>query len=97
MGYGDGFAAIIGGKYGKNKFEILGNEKSVEGSLAMFFFSFIVSLVILSIFNPMNAILFSLILALVSTILEAFSPYGFDNLTVPLGTSLVYYLLSIFL
>ena len=97
MGYGDGFAAIIGGKYGKNKFKILGNEKSVEGSLAMFLFSFIVSLVILSIFNPMNAILLSLILALVSTILEAFSPYGFDNLTVPLGTSLVYYLLSIFL
>ena len=97
MGYGDGFAAIIGGKYGKNKFRVLGNQKSIEGSLAMFVFSFIVSLVILSIFNPANVILLSLVLASVSTILEAYSPYGLDNLTVPLGTSLVYYLLSIFL
>lgn len=97
MGYGDGFAAIIGGKYGKNKFKVLGNQKSIEGSLAMFVFSFIVSVVILSIFNQANVILLSLLLASVSTILEAYSPYGLDNLTVPLGTSLVYYLLSIFL
>lgn len=93
MGYGDGLAAIIGVKYGKHKFKVLGNEKSFEGSLAMFLFSFIVSVVILYTFNPINIIFFSLIIAIVSTALEAFSPYGFDNLTVPLGTSLFYYLL----
>ena len=38
MGYGDGFAAIIGVKYGKYKFKVLGNNKSLEGSLAMFYF-----------------------------------------------------------
>lgn len=97
MGYGDGFAAIVGIKYGKHKFKVLGNSKSLEGSLAMFIFSFTVSLFILYIFNPINIILFSLILALISTILEAFSPYGLDNLTVPLGTSLLYYLLIILL
>ena len=95
MGYGDGFAAVIGVKYGKHKFKVLGNNKSIEGSLAMFLFSFIVSLVILSIFNPVNVVVYSLILAIVATILEVFSPYGFDNLTVPLGTSLLYYLLVI--
>ncbi|MCI6691378.1 MAG: SEC59/DGK1/VTE5 family protein [Clostridium sp.] len=93
MGYGDGFAAIIGVKYGKHKFKVLGNNKSLEGSLAMFLFSFVVSLVILYIFNPVNMLLYSLILATVSTVLEAFSPYGLDNLTVPLGISLLYYLL----
>lgn len=97
MGYGDGFAAIIGIKYGKHKFKVLGNSKSLEGSLAMFLFSFMVSLLILYIFNPINMILFSLILALIGTILEAFSPYGLDNLTVPLGTSLLYYLFIILL
>lgn len=97
MGYGDGFAAIVGIKYGRHKFKVLGNSKSLEGSLAMFIFSFTVSLFILYIFNPINIILFSLILALISTILEAFSPYGLDNLTVPLGTSLLYYLLIILL
>ncbi len=97
MGYGDGFAAIVGIKYGKHKFKVLGNSKSLEGSVTMFLFSFMVSLSVLYIFNPINIILFSLILALISTILEAFSPYGLDNLTVPLGTSLLYYLLNILL
>jgi len=93
MGYGDGLAAIIGVKYGKHKFKVLGNEKSFEGSLAMFVFSFLVSISLLYIFNPVNITLFSLIVAIVSTALEALSPYGLDNLTVPLGTSLSYYLL----
>lgn len=97
MGYGDGFAAVIGVKYGKNKFKVLGNEKSIEGSLAMFIFSFIVSIVILYIFNPVNIILYSLVLAIISTFLEAFSPYGLDNLAVPLGTSFVYYLITLFI
>lgn len=96
MGYGDGFAAVIGVKYGKNKFEVLGNEKSLEGSLAMFIFSFIVSIVILYIFNPVHIIFYSLILAIISTVLEAFSPYGLDNLAVPLGTSFIYYLMTLF-
>lgn len=97
MGYGDGFAAVIGVKYGKNKFKVLGNEKSIEGSLAMFIFSFIVSIVILYIFNPVNIILYSLVLAIISTFLEAFSPYGLDNLAVPLGTSFVYYLITLYI
>ena len=92
MGYGDGLAAVVGVKYGKRKFRIFGNEKSLEGSLTMFIFAFIVSLIILYTFNPVNAVLFSLIIALFSTSFEALSPYGLDNLTVPLGTSLIYYL-----
>lgn len=97
MGYGDGFAAVIGVKYGKRKFKVLGNEKSIEGSLTMFIFSFMVSAVILYTFNPMNIILYSLIIAIVSTFLEAFSPYGLDNLAVPLGTSFIYYLITLFI
>ncbi|MFU7518092.1 hypothetical protein AB4668_20305, partial [Clostridium sp. HCS.1] len=61
-------------------YKVLGNNKSLEGSLAMFLFSFVVSLVILYIFNPVNILLYTLILAVVSTVLEVFSPYGLDNL-----------------
>ncbi|MCF0147551.1 MAG: phosphatidate cytidylyltransferase [Clostridium sp.] len=93
MGYGDGLAAVIGVKYGKHTFEVLGNKRSLEGSLAMFIFSFVVSVIILYIFSGTNVFLYSLIIAIVSTGLEALSPYGLDNLTVPLGTSLFYYLL----
>lgn len=93
MGYGDGFAAIIGTKYGKHKFKILGNNKTIEGSLAMFLCSFLVSITILYIFNPLNVLLYSFILALISTVLELVSPLGLDNLTVPLGSAMFFYII----
>lgn len=93
MGYGDGFAAIIGTKYGKHKFKILGNNKSIEGSFAMFLCSFLVSITILYIFNPLNVLLYSFILALISTVLELVSPLGLDNLTVPLGSAMFFYII----
>lgn len=91
MGYGDGFAAIIGTNFGKHKLKIFGNEKSLEGSLAMFIFSFVACMIILHIYNPINILLISFILALMSTVLELISPLGLDNLTVPLGSSMFYY------
>ncbi len=96
MGYGDGFAAIIGTKYGKHKFKIFGNDKTIEGSLAMFLCSFLVSIVILYIFNPVNVLLFSFILAFVSTVLELLSPLGLDNLTVPLGSAIFFYMILLY-
>jgi len=94
MGYGDGFAAVIGKKYGRKKFEVFGSKKSIIGSLTMFIATFIVCYVILSIFNPVNVLTYSFILAFFATLLELFTPKGFDNLSVPLGTSMIYYLLA---
>ena len=36
MSYGDGMASLIGEKYGKHKYNIFGDKKSFEGSIAMF-------------------------------------------------------------
>jgi len=94
MGYGDGFAAVIGKKYGRKKFEVFGSKKSIIGSLTMFIATFIVCYIILSIFNPVNVLTYSFILAFFATLLELFTPKGFDNLSVPLGTSMIYYLLA---
>ncbi|MFX1475705.1 MAG: diacylglycerol/polyprenol kinase family protein [Promethearchaeota archaeon] len=91
---GDGFADIIGRKWGKRKYKIFA-EKSIEGSLAMFIFSFVFSYVILGIYwliyNPLYPEAFSLlkllvpilIISLVATVVEACSPKNFDNLLVP--------------
>lgn len=95
MGYGDGFAAIVGTSFGKHRFKIFGNHKSIEGSLTMFLFSFIVSIIILYIFNPVSILFFSFTLALLSTILELFSPIGLDNLTVPLGSAMFFYIMTL--
>lgn len=92
MGYGDGLAAVIGTTYGKHK---LPNGKSIEGSLAMFFSSFIVAAILLYISSISGFIYYALGVAFIATLIEYFTPHGFDNLTVPLGSSLVYYLLSL--
>ena len=90
MGYGDGFAAVIGRRFNGRK---IYEEKTLSGTLTMFFFSFLVSMIILSRFHNGPIIFISLFLALLATSLELYTPYGLDNITVPLTISLAYYLL----
>lgn len=90
MGYADGLAALIGKRFGKKK---IYHYKTVIGTLTMFIVSFIVSLSFLLIYHPRQFLINSLILSLIATILELFSLDGIDNLTVPLTTSFIYYLL----
>lgn len=90
MGYGDGFAAIIGKNYGTQKYKIFGSEKSLEGSITMFLFAFLVSGTILGGFIGFetHVIRISFVVAILATLTEAFTPNGFDNLTVPTLTTL---------
>jgi len=95
MTYGDGFAAVVGRKYGRRVFKVFGQTKSLEGSLVMLVISFIVIFIILGL--TLSAgwhILLSaaLILALIATLIELVSAFGLDNLTVPLGVSFLFLL-----
>jgi phytol kinase len=93
LGYGDGLAAAIGSKWGKRKL-IYG--KSVEGSLTMFLATFIVTFTLLAFnFSLPIALSVGLVLAIFATLIELYTPKGLDNLTVPLLTSLIYYLILI--
>lgn len=99
MAYGDAFASIVGERYGKRKYELLTN-KSLEGSVAMFFFSFsslAISLTFFSTLYPFSLfdkILTVAVVALVATVVEGLSPMGFDNLTVPAFSVLTFVLLD---
>ncbi|MDD4570746.1 MAG: DUF92 domain-containing protein [Tepidanaerobacteraceae bacterium] len=86
MGYGDGFAAIIGQNFGSRKYKVFGNEKSLEGSIGMFLFSFMVTTIILSnsIGLDINNVRISFVVAVIAALTEALTPFGFDNLTVPI-------------
>lgn len=91
MTWGDGLAALIGQRFGKHHYKVWGVEKSWEGSLTMTIASYLVcSLILLSVQgNVWQTWLVSLAIALVATSLEAFSSYGIDNLTVPIGSAAV--------
>ncbi|WP_017294593.1 diacylglycerol/polyprenol kinase family protein [Geminocystis herdmanii] len=92
MSYGDGMAALIGQKYGKNKYQVLGNKKSWEGSLTMTIISIFVTLIILG-FSWQNLMIASIV-GIFATILETFSSIGIDNLTVPVISAIIAYYLS---
>ncbi|WP_147590136.1 diacylglycerol/polyprenol kinase family protein [Clostridium polynesiense] len=90
MGYGDGLAAIVGGCLGKREIKLEGSTKTLEGTFTMFLVSFIVSFIILYNYHPFSLITVSLVLGAAAALLELFTPEGFDNITVPLGTSFLY-------
>jgi len=89
------YAALGGQRFGKHKYMVLGSQKSWEGSLTMTLVSYIVSsLVLLEVAgNIWQVWIISLIVALISTALETISFLGIDNLTVPLGSAALSYIL----
>lgn len=101
MVYGDGFAALIGQKFGKIKYTVFGGTKSLEGSLTMFVVTSVMSVFVWMVYTtigypmPQFNLVAILSISAVATICEALSYGGIDNLTVPGLTSILYYLVTI--
>ncbi|MFW6141055.1 MAG: diacylglycerol/polyprenol kinase family protein [Candidatus Saliniplasma sp.] len=94
MSFGDGFASLIGIKYGKRTYTIFGDKKSLEGSIAMITSTVLVTAFALLFFNsPIIYFLLIIPAAVVATLAESITPKGLDNLTVSLSAAVTYYLL----
>ena len=97
MAYGDSVAAMVGERYGRRRYKLVA-DKSLEGSAAMFFASFLsltISLIFFSALYPFSVFektFPALAAATVATLVESFSPMGFDNLTVPAFSALAFLL-----
>jgi dolichol kinase len=94
MSYGDGFASIIGTKFGKRKYKIFGDEKSYIGSFSMFVFTLITMIVAVLFYEislTFQHFMFLSLIALVGAVIEGITPRGFDNLTVPFVISFLYW------
>lgn len=96
MTWGDGLAALIGQRWGQHPYKLWGIQKSWEGSLAMFLTSYAVSsLVLFGVQgNLWQSWVIPIGIATAATALEAFSKLGIDNLTVPIGSAIVAFLLN---
>lgn len=79
MGISDAIGGLVGEKFGKHPLSILGNKKTVEGSLAFF----VVSLVLTAIFVPLISYKLILVPAIL-TLVELCFVYGLDNLVLPI-------------
>jgi len=97
MTWGVALAAILGRHYGRYRYSIRGFPRSLEGSLTMFLFSWLATFLALLFFSPLGwqwSLLYSLIVAVIATGVEAVSIWHVDNLTVPLLSALLLYLLA---
>ncbi len=102
---GDGLADVIGRRYGgEKKFGIMGSERTIAGSIGMFLGSFLFSFILMFIFsfeiaawNPIPLLVPLLVISFIATIVEALSPKGLDNWTVPIVvTILLIFIVAIF-
>jgi dolichol kinase len=96
MTLGDATAAIVGQRFGRRRYTVLGTTRSFEGSTAMFVVStiaiwFCLRFIPGSALSPLatpftvtTAMSAAIGAALVATLAEAVAPYGSDNLSVPL-------------
>jgi len=93
LGYGDGLASLFGIKYGIKK---VYKHKTWVGSMTMFIISFVIAFICLLVLTSINeSFIYAFIIALAATLIELFSPKGLDNLNVPLGVTLIAYILMI--
>ena len=101
MVYGDGFASLIGQKYGKHHFNLTGDVKSVEGSLTMFIMVCVMCSVVFLVYGaigydiPQYNFAFVAFISLVATVCEAVTPRGLDNLSVSSVSAILYYILMV--
>jgi phytol kinase len=89
MAWGDGFAAIVGQRWGQHPYQIWGNKKSLEGTAALMVVSYVVTSIVLYVANGNLPIVWlaGIPVAIAAVILESVSQFGIDNITLPLGTA----------
>ncbi len=84
MIFGDALAASVGKKYPIRKL----GDKSMGGSLAMFFVTFLSAIVFAKLVGSRLSLSELAAISIMAGMFEASTTGGFDNLTVPLGTAL---------
>lgn len=86
--WGDGLAPVIGRAYGRREYRVHTSLRTLEGSLGFFVAGFIFTWLALWVvggnpdISPATAVLPALVITLATTIVEAVSIWGLDNITI---------------
>ncbi|NLE43920.1 MAG: phosphatidate cytidylyltransferase [Chloroflexi bacterium] len=94
MTWGDALAAVIGGRFGRRHYTVCGHSRTVEGSLTMFLASWTATAIPFLVLGPTQpglpgSLAIAAAVALPATLVEAVSPWGIDNLSVPTVSALI--------
>lgn len=96
MTWGDATAAILGKRFGAHQFSVFGQVSSVEGSIAMMVFGFTATALAFVAFGqpPAPSMVTAFVVAVVAMAVEALSPNGIDNLSVPIISAVILLILN---
>jgi phytol kinase len=99
MTWGDALAAVVGRRIGQHRYTVAGSTRSLEGSAVMLLVGWVATLVPLLLLapqplDPVAAVGAAAATALGAAVVEAISPWGIDNLTVPAVSALVLALMT---
>ncbi|MFX1570463.1 MAG: diacylglycerol/polyprenol kinase family protein [Promethearchaeota archaeon] len=104
----DTLASVIGKRWGKISISLpwTNSKRTLEGSLTFFISAFLLCFLSFFLFGLLiptfqeplalpTILIYSLITSAIATIIELISPSTFDDLTVPIGSTLIIYLLTL--
>lgn len=92
MAFGDGFAPLVAG-YLKSR--QIYNHKTISGTATVFAFSLVIIIIFNYYFKFGLNVIDMILVSVVAAALELFDRKGLDNLFLPLGVSLVVYLMEV--
>lgn len=93
--WGDGLAPVIGKLYGRREYRVHNSIRTVEGSIGFFIAGLLFTWLALWLMpgqpdiTPLQAFLPALVIMLVTTLIEAISIWGLDNLTITAAAILI--------
>jgi phytol kinase len=88
LAYGDTAGALVGVRWGRVRYSIARNTKSIEGSSAVLVVSFLcvaLALAILGTTSLSATVTAGLVVGLAAALIEAVSSYGLDNFLLPVA------------
>ncbi|MFW9818001.1 MAG: diacylglycerol/polyprenol kinase family protein [Candidatus Thorarchaeota archaeon] len=104
----DTLASVIGKRWGKISLSLswTNSNRTLEGSLTFFITAYLLCFISFFLFGLLiptfqeplsfpSILIYSLITSAIATIIELISPSTFDDLTVPLGSTLIIFLLTL--
>ena len=91
MACGDGLAGLVGPQINSPRWRIFGQTKTLAGTAAMAFTSWLVLVLLIGVAQatgaPAPSLVAAAVIAVAATGLEQLSGFGLDNLSVPLATA----------
>lgn len=98
LAFSDPLAALIGKRFPLGKYSIFGNSKTIIGSLSFFVSACILCIpFIYEVKDSIGSLIIIIGIGFMTTIFEAISNKGYDNILIPLSTVFTLYFLNVLL